>query len=63
MAMAAKLDKSRFTDVSDVVKWRLCLGCGACEYACPEKKNKTHQFHRPGNKTGGTSYWRLQRLF
>jgi len=44
MAMAAKLDKSRFTDVSDVVKWRLCLGCGACEYACPEKKIKLIDF-------------------
>jgi len=44
MAMAAKLDKSRFTDVSDVVKWRLCLGCGACEYACPEKKIKLINF-------------------
>jgi coenzyme F420 hydrogenase subunit beta len=33
-----RLDSSRFSDVSDVVKWRLCLGCGACEYACPEKK-------------------------
>lgn len=42
--MAAKLDKSRFTDVSDVVKWRLCLGCGACEYACPEKKIKLINF-------------------
>jgi len=42
--MAAKLDKSRFTDVSDVVKWRLCLGCGACEYACPEKKIKLIDF-------------------
>jgi len=44
MAMAAKLDNSRFTDVSDVVKWRLCLGCGACEYACPEKKIKLIDF-------------------
>lgn len=42
--MAAKLDNSRFTDVSDVVKWRLCLGCGACEYACPEKKIKLIDF-------------------
>jgi len=35
---------SRFSDVSDVVKWRLCLGCGACEYACPEKKIKLTDF-------------------
>jgi coenzyme F420 hydrogenase subunit beta len=36
--MSNKMDNRKFTDVSDVVKWRLCLGCGACEYACPEKK-------------------------
>ncbi|MDD5580543.1 MAG: Coenzyme F420 hydrogenase/dehydrogenase, beta subunit C-terminal domain [Methylobacter sp.] len=36
--MGERLDVNGFTDVSDVVKWRLCLGCGACEYACPEKK-------------------------
>jgi len=42
--MAAKLNNSRFTDVSGVVKWRLCLGCGACEYACPEKKIKLIDF-------------------
>ena len=36
--MSAKVDINKFKDVSDVAKWRLCLGCGACEYACPEKK-------------------------
>ena len=25
-----------FRNVSDVVSWRLCVGCGACGYACPE---------------------------
>jgi len=42
--MNDKLGIRRFTDVSDVVKWRLCLGCGACEYACPEKKIKLIDF-------------------
>ena len=23
--------------VDDVVKWRLCVGCGACAYLCPQK--------------------------
>jgi coenzyme F420 hydrogenase subunit beta len=26
-----------FENVSDVVAWRLCLGCGACVSVCPEK--------------------------
>jgi coenzyme F420 hydrogenase subunit beta len=36
-----KLDQSlteRFRTVADVADWRLCLGCGACAYACPEQK-------------------------
>jgi coenzyme F420 hydrogenase subunit beta len=28
----------RFRTVADVVRWRLCLGCGACAYICPEQK-------------------------
>lgn len=36
--MSDKLDNRKFIEVSDVVRWRLCLGCGACEYACPKKK-------------------------
>lgn len=32
--------KQLFKDVSDVINWRLCLGCGACEYACPDDKIK-----------------------
>ena len=26
------------TNVNDIVAWRLCLGCGACAYICPEDK-------------------------
>jgi coenzyme F420 hydrogenase subunit beta len=26
------------TNVSEIANWRLCLGCGACAYICPEKK-------------------------
>lgn len=29
--------KKPFESVSDVVAWRLCLGCGACVSVCPEK--------------------------
>ena len=28
---------SSFKTISDVVAWRLCLGCGVCVSACPEK--------------------------
>jgi coenzyme F420 hydrogenase subunit beta len=28
---------NRFKNINDVVKWRLCLGCGACAYACPRQ--------------------------
>jgi coenzyme F420 hydrogenase subunit beta len=28
----------KMDNVRDVVKWRLCVGCGACAYICPEKK-------------------------
>lgn len=27
---------SRIKNLNDVVDWRLCLGCGACAYICPE---------------------------
>jgi coenzyme F420 hydrogenase subunit beta len=27
--------KKRIVNVADVVRWRLCLGCGACTHSCP----------------------------
>lgn len=27
----------KFVNVQDISKWRLCVGCGACAYICPEK--------------------------
>jgi len=27
----------RFNNIADVVNWRLCMGCGACVPACPER--------------------------
>jgi len=27
----------KIKNVADVVRWRLCVGCGACAYLCPEK--------------------------
>lgn len=28
---------SKIESISDIVRWRLCVGCGACAYICPEK--------------------------
>jgi coenzyme F420 hydrogenase subunit beta len=33
-----QLRRKSFKTVSDVVDWRLCLGCGACAFICPEQK-------------------------
>ena len=30
--------RTTWKDVTDVAQWRMCLGCGACVYACTEKK-------------------------
>ncbi len=34
--------------VGDVADWRLCLGCGACAYICPEKKVSLVDFVEEG---------------
>ncbi len=36
--MTVKLANIKFHNVLDVAQWRLCVGCGACTYACPEQK-------------------------
>jgi coenzyme F420 hydrogenase subunit beta len=28
----------KFRNVQEIAQWRLCVGCGVCEYICPEKK-------------------------
>jgi coenzyme F420 hydrogenase subunit beta len=33
-----RLRDTAFHDVSDVAGWRMCVGCGACAYACPEQR-------------------------
>ena len=46
----------RFRNVEDIASWRLCLGCGACAYACKEGKVKlvdiVHDGIRPRIDTG-----------
>ena len=34
--------------VADIARWRLCLGCGACAFICPEKKIKLADFIEEG---------------
>lgn len=38
----------RIEKLSDVVDWRLCLGCGACAYVCPDQKVELWDFLREG---------------
>lgn len=43
--MALKRD---FKNVADLVRWRLCLGCGACAFICPEKRITLGDFIEEG---------------
>ena len=38
----------KIRNVQDVAAWRLCSGCGACAYICPEKKIKLLDFLNDG---------------
>ncbi len=38
----------RIKNVEDVVKWRMCIGCGACVYACPEDNIKMTNIENDG---------------
>jgi len=42
------MGKRRIESVADVVKWRLCLGCGACAYACSEGKIELRDYQDQG---------------
>lgn len=35
-------------NVTDVVDWRMCLGCGACAYICPDERVKLRDFLEEG---------------
>lgn len=41
----------KIKQLEDIVDWRLCLGCGACQYICPEQKislvNRVEEGIRP----------------
>lgn len=40
--------RARLSTLNDVVVWRLCLGCGACAWACPEQKVALFDFEEEG---------------
>jgi coenzyme F420 hydrogenase subunit beta len=39
---------SRINHAGQVAEWRLCLGCGACAYICPERKIRLVDFVEEG---------------
>jgi coenzyme F420 hydrogenase subunit beta len=39
---------SRIKSVNDVVAWRMCIGCGACAYICPDQKVALWDFPAEG---------------
>ena len=46
--MGGKSSGVTFRDATDVAKWRLCIGCGACVSACPESKLELVDFVEQG---------------
>jgi len=42
------MHQKKFRNVSDVVNWRLCVGCGVCAYVCPDYKIKLVDIENDG---------------
>lgn len=42
---------SGINTIQDVVEWRLCLGCGACAWVCPEDKVRLVDFISDSKRT------------
>lgn len=40
--------KFKLKTVSDVVSWRMCVGCGACEYICENRNVSLQNFTEHG---------------
>jgi coenzyme F420 hydrogenase subunit beta len=63
VAVLFSLQKLKITNVQQVAEWRLCLGCGACAYACPQNKIKlidiVHDGIRPVLDTNGCESCRI----
>jgi len=38
----------RVRNLEGVIRWRLCIGCGACVFACPENKIEMFDFENDG---------------
>src|SRR5262245_23319054 len=39
---------NRIRNASDLASWRLCVGCGACAYVCPENAVRLTNFFPEG---------------
>lgn len=39
---------SQIKQLTDLVNWRLCIGCGACSYICPDRKIELWDFFSEG---------------
>ena len=48
LATTIALPVSLIRNVQDVVDWRMCLGCGACAYICPENRVQLRDFLEEG---------------
>ena len=48
MAMFNRTRKSLINHVGQIADWRLCLGCGACAYVCPDHRIRLHDVLEEG---------------